>query len=80
VAASTTPDPAEERNLQRLAAVYEQMPAEEAAPILKAMQKPLVEKLLRRMDDRQVAKVLLALNDVKQAAAFSTALAKPVTP
>jgi hypothetical protein len=78
-AAPALPDPAEERDLLRLASVYEQMPADDAGRILAEMPKPLLEKLLRRMDDRQVAKVLLTF-EPKRAAALSTALVTPAVP
>ena len=48
-----------ERSITRLASVYEQMPAEEASTILIKLPDALVEKLLRRMDEKQVGKLLL---------------------
>lgn len=59
----------------RLSSVYEQMPAEEAGKIFAKLPDPLVEKLLRNMDERQVGKVLLAF-DVNRAARLTQSLAK----
>ncbi len=59
----------------RLASVYEQMPAEDAARIMASLPDSLVEDLLRRIDERQVGKILLALGP-KRAAKLTQALAR----
>jgi len=64
----------EEGRITRLSSVYETMPAEEAGRIFAKLPDSLVEKLLRKMDERQVGKVLLAL-DVDRAARLTQALA-----
>ncbi len=63
-----------EARIARLSTVYEQMPAEEAGRIFAKLPDPLVEELLRRMDERQVGKLLLAL-DVGRAARLTQSLA-----
>jgi hypothetical protein len=69
------PDPDEERKLARLSSIYEQMPAEEAGRILVKLPDPFVEKLLSRMDERQVGKLLLTF-DADRAARLTRALAR----
>lgn len=67
--------PEEERSLARLTAVYEQMPAEDAGRILAKLPDSLIEKMLRRMDERQAGKILLTF-DPNRAARLTQALAK----
>lgn len=69
------PNPEEERSLARLTAIYEQMPAEDAGRILAKLPDSLVEKMLRRMDERQAGKILLTF-DPNRAARLTQALAK----
>jgi flagellar motility protein MotE (MotC chaperone) len=72
---AATQDPESDKKLQRLATMYEQLPADEAGPIFAKLPDALVEKLLRKMDDRQAAKVLLTLG-TDRAAKLTLALAK----
>lgn len=75
VSASLDSQEEEEAKITRLSSVYEQMPAEETGRIFARLPDPLVEKLLRKMDERQVGKVLLAL-DTNRAVRLTQALAK----
>ncbi len=68
-------DPEAEKKIDRLASMYEQLPAEEAGPIFAKLPDALVEKLLRKMDDRQAGKVLLVLG-TQRAAKLTMSLAK----
>ncbi|HXG24618.1 MAG TPA: hypothetical protein VNJ09_08705 [Chthonomonadales bacterium] len=72
---SQEPNPEEERSLARLTAVYEQMPAEDAGRILAKLPDSLIEKMLRRMDERQAGKILLTFHP-NRAARLTQALAK----
>lgn len=65
----------EREKVARLAAIYEQMPVEDAARILAKVADPLVEGILRRMDERQVSKLLAALPP-DRAARLTRALAR----
>jgi flagellar motility protein MotE (MotC chaperone) len=47
-----------EEGLTRMAQVYEGMPVEEATTIMAKLPDTVVEPLLRRMDDKQVGKIL----------------------
>lgn len=47
-----------EPDLNRMAAVYEQMPVDEATKIMAKLPDSVVEPLLRRMDEKQVGKLL----------------------
>jgi hypothetical protein len=42
----------------RLAAIYDQMPVEDATRVMAKLPDPLVQRLLSRMDERQVGKLL----------------------
>jgi len=75
VTASLDVDEQEEARIARLSSVYEQMPAEEAGRIFAKLPDPLVEKLLRKMDERQVGKLLLVL-DTNRAVRLTQSLAK----
>lgn len=68
-------DPEVDKKLVRLASIYDQIPAEEAADIFRNLPDPLIESLLRRMDERQVGKLLLAL-ERKRAARITAALSR----
>jgi hypothetical protein len=68
-------DPQAERNLARLTSIYEQMPPEDAGRILVKLPDSLLEKMLRRMDERQAGKILLTF-DPHRAARLTQALAK----
>jgi Mg/Co/Ni transporter MgtE len=52
------PDPKIEENLTRMASVYEDMQPEDAVRIFSKLPDPLVEKLMKRMDERQVSQIL----------------------
>ncbi|HSV73880.1 MAG TPA: hypothetical protein VLH79_08990 [Chthonomonadales bacterium] len=61
-AAPSPEDRAEqERRLLRLASVYDQMPVDEASKVFERLPDPLVEQLLLKMDERQVARLLAKL-------------------
>ena len=49
-----------EADLTRLAGVYEQMDVDDAAKIMAKLPDTLVEPLLRRMEEKQVGKLLIA--------------------
>ena len=80
VPSKTTPtanldqDERAEARITRLTAVYEQMSADDAGRIFAKLPDPLVEKLLRKMDERRAGKVLLTL-DIERAARLTQALA-----
>jgi len=73
--AASTQDPADTARITRLASIYEQMPAEQAAPVFAKLPDPLVKDLLQRMDERQVAKLLGAFGP-DRAARLTVALAR----
>ena len=52
------PDPKIEANLTRMASVYEDMQPEDAVRIFSKLPDPLVENLMKRMDERQVSQIL----------------------
>lgn len=69
-------DPAEvEQKLSKLAAIYEAMPAEDAAKVLPALPDPLLVQILKRMDERIAARTLASL-DRKRAVRLTLALAR----
>lgn len=67
------PDP---KNLARMAAVYEQMPAETVTKIFTKMRDDQVTALLRRMDEKQVAQVMAAVTP-ERAVRLTMALSRP---
>ena len=73
-AAATDP-----KALTRLAAVYEQMPAETVTKIFAKLPDPEVIALLRKMDEKKVAQVL-AIVPPDRAATLTLALSKPTPP
>ena len=75
---SPAPKPAprlSDADLTRLAGVYEQMPVDDASKIMAKLPDSLVEPLLRRMDERQVGK-LLATFAPERAARLTQAMAR----
>lgn len=56
-----------EKRIRRMAAVYDGMPADAVAPIMERLPAALVRDLLRRMDEGQVGKVLLAMKPERAA-------------
>lgn len=78
----TAPPPApkvSESDLNRLAGVYEQMPVDEATKIMAKLPDTVVEPLLRRMDERQVGKLLTTFTP-DRAAKLTLAMAKSSAP
>ena len=66
-------------DLTRLSAVYEQMPVDEATKIMAKLPDVVVEPLLRRMDERQVGKLLSAFT-ADRAAKLTLAMTRTVEP
>lgn len=62
--------------IARLTAIYEQMPAEDAARILSKLPDKLVEQILRKMDERQAGKLLLSF-PTERSVKLTSALARP---
>jgi hypothetical protein len=65
--------------IARLAAIYEQMPAETANKIFTKLPDPEVISLLRKMDEKKVSQIL-AIVPPDRAARMTLSLSKPVAP
>lgn len=63
-----------DKNISRLARLYGNMKAEEAAPIMRELDDELVVAILRKLEDEQAAKILSAL-DPQRAARLSRLIA-----
>lgn len=69
-----------EKRLRRMAAVYDGMPADAVAPIMERLPAALVRDLLRRMDEGQVGKVLLAMKPERAALITRELVSAPAMP
>ena len=67
------------KSLSRLAAIYEQMPAETANKIFTKLPDPEVIALLRKMDEKKVGQIL-AIVAPDRAARLTLTLSKPASP
>lgn len=69
-----------EKRIRRMAAVYDGMPADAVAPIMEKLPAALVRDLLRRMDEGQVGKVLLAMKPERAALVTRDLVGAPAAP